>query len=707
MIETRTLCLTLAFAAIISCKPDPGPSSGSPSATASAASAVVSTAANAPPSAPLPAPVREGGALVRSASGDALYIADEDHGVVRRIGLPLEGPAPSVAITMPGAPAQVLALGDRVLVSVRDPGLLLIMRPDPTAGLVEVGRVPLPADAWGIAISPDEKTALVSSAFSHQVSAVDLETRTKRWSIDVAREPRAIVIRPDGRSAYVTHLVGAAVTRIDDLLGTPSAHAVALPPAPARAPSSKTLHASLGYSAVLSDDGRRLFVARHALGALGTAAWFGAATVDVLATTTDTPVLAKRQPGLLAVKAEILKEFPNAEPINVAGVPVAPFVQPRAMVYRKSAKTLLIAGEGNDRVVEVDALAPAPALQPFMIYRVGSDYKTTGDVGLGIANRCGAPTGLALSSDEGTLYVFCRATYDLTAIKLVSPEVGMLVVGAPSSVVHLADDPLPNDVAMGRRFFYSGTDNVSSGGDGAGMGCAGCHPEGRDDGHVWHEAVVERMRFSGPVEHKIFIGEPENAPNAEGGKIGYPRQTPMLAGRVDAPGPYGWHAQNPDIVERIKEGFTLHRWGRFSDVEYGGPAALVVRAHYLRAFLRQGLVPPPREARALTPAEEQGRTIFNSPAAGCAKCHVPTSEYTDRTAYPMPLVPSPPGFDNEADRQFKTPSLRFVGATPPYFHDGRASSLEQLIDKNNNGMGHTNHLSKEERAALVAFLRIL
>ncbi|MFO0762256.1 MAG: hypothetical protein U0359_37800 [Byssovorax sp.] len=83
---------------------------------------------------PAPAPaaqglaVREGGALVRAPSGSALYLADEDHGVVRRIPLPIDGQHPPRAISMPGRPAQVLGIGDRVLVTVRDPGLLLVLR---------------------------------------------------------------------------------------------------------------------------------------------------------------------------------------------------------------------------------------------------------------------------------------------------------------------------------------------------------------------------------------------------------------------------------------------------------------------------------------------------------------------------------------------------------------------------------------------------
>src|SRR6185437_199431 len=92
---------------------------------------------------------------------------------------------------------------------------LLVLRRKGGLALEEVGRVPLPADAWGLAITPDEGTAIVSSAWTHRVSAVDLKALKVLWSVDVGREPRGVVVLPSGDRAYVSHLVGSGVTRID------------------------------------------------------------------------------------------------------------------------------------------------------------------------------------------------------------------------------------------------------------------------------------------------------------------------------------------------------------------------------------------------------------------------------------------------------------------------------------------------------------
>jgi DNA-binding beta-propeller fold protein YncE len=718
------LAAPLALAAVAGCSekmPSGGADASAPSSSASALASA--TAAVPAPGVKARPPTREGGALVRAAGEAALWLADEDHRVLRKIPLPVPADAAALppAYELPGAPAQVLALADRVLVTIRTApddatkpggatGLLLILKPDAQKGLVEVARAPVPADAWGLAITPDESTALVSSAWTHKISAIDLATAKVRWTLDVAREPRAIVVRPDGASAYVTHLVGAAVTRIDDLLGTPKIHAVELPPAPARAPSSKTLDASLAYSAVLNEDGSRLFVARHALGALGQGSWFGAMTLDVLATRSDTPALPKRIPGLPTARNPLLAKLSDAglvTTIDIAAGELTPVTQPRASAYRKSAKTVVVIGEGDDRLAELDALSAAPAIKPVAIYKVGSKY----DTHLQIAAVCGAPAGLALSEDDRFAYVFCRSTYDVATVKLSDPasppppphvQPGQdRSRESPTEVttLHVAEDPLDKEAMLGRRLFHNATDPITSGG----LACAGCHPEGRDDGHVWHEANVNSINDS---ERVIFIGEPELAPNEKGGKIGYAMQTPMLAGRIGSDGPYGWHAHNKDLVARLKEGFGLHRW---SSVYRKGEGEQLARIQYLRAFVRGvGLVNPPKEKRELTVEEKRGQAIFVSEGARCGKCHVPESDYTDRMAYPFsPKLPPPAGFEEDPKAEYKTPSLRFVGGTAPYFHDGRFSTLEALIDQNNDRMGQTNSLSKDDRAALVAFLRTL
>src|SRR4029079_3639020 len=108
-----------------------------------------------------------------------------------------------------------------------------------------------------------------------------LETMKVVWSADVAREPRGVAVLGNGE-ILVSHLVGADVTHVREEGSAPVVKTLGVMPSPVRAPSGKKLHASLGYSLVTSPDEGRLFVARHAVGALARRSWFGQPTVDVV-----------------------------------------------------------------------------------------------------------------------------------------------------------------------------------------------------------------------------------------------------------------------------------------------------------------------------------------------------------------------------------------------------------------------------------------
>jgi hypothetical protein len=641
-------------------------------------------------------PTRSGSALARSPAGEALYLADEDHQVLRRIPLPIDVNTPPLVLPIPGGPAQVLALEDSVLVTVRDPGLLIVFRPA-GEGLVEIGRVDLPADAWGLAVTADETTALISSAWSHQISAVDLPTLKKRWSVPVAREPRGIAVSARG-TAYISHLVGPDLTRIDALdQAAPAVRPIVLAASPLRAARGTTLDASLGYAPVLSPDDGRLFVPRHALGAQGRFWWFGQATVDVLLTADDSALVPPRARNSLSYVMP--DSFGNDSALQELDGPIPlaendSFVQPRAAVYRASTDTILIASEGLDTLTEVDARSIDPSLHPLHTYSLGA-YAAPGDLSpdVRLVVSGGAPSAVALSEDESMAYVFCRSTDDISIVRLDSHDPARPLEPGPIPFVHLADDTLPDLAARGRRLFYSGADGVISGG----MGCAGCHPDGRDDGHVWHE--------HDSVSGSDALGYRSAAVTFAAGTtaLGVPRQTPMLAGRIAAHGPHGWHGKSPDLEDRLRVGFALHRWGGSSSTQW---IVAMDRPKAIAAFVRQGLVPPPRAEVPLTSEEERGKAIFQDGKVGCAACHVPATDFTDQSLVALPR-PQRKGFDFEADQVFKTPSLRYVGGTAPYFHDGAAATLDDVILKNNDAMGHTSHLSTAERSALIAYLKTL
>jgi cytochrome c peroxidase len=120
----------------------------------------------------------------------------------------------------------------------------------------------------------------------------------------------------------------------------------------------------------------------------------------------------------------------------------------------------------------------------------------------------------------------------------------------------------------------------------------------------------------------------------------------------------------------------------------------------------------------LTAQEQLGQTLFTG-RAGCARCHGTSAHVTDQarnTGLDASIIDVGAG-----DGRFKAPSLRNVAVRPPYMHDGRFRSLEEVVDfynngvqnnpsldgrlRNGNGVPLRLNLSTDEKAALVAFLR--
>ncbi|MEC9091113.1 MAG: cytochrome c peroxidase [Planctomycetota bacterium] len=177
---------------------------------------------------------------------------------------------------------------------------------------------------------------------------------------------------------------------------------------------------------------------------------------------------------------------------------------------------------------------------------------------------------------------------------------------------------------------------------------------------------------------------------------------------------------NPDYVERFQAAF-------------GGdnPVSPTNLAKALAAFQRALLMgnSPVDQFQsanygALTDEERQGLWIYES-RGGCWKCHS-GSNYSDEEFHNTGV-----SFGSETrDRglaeisgdikdsfKFKTPTLRGVALTAPYFHDGSAQSLEAVVEFYSKGgaPGDTLldpkmqklNLTEADKKHLVAFLKAL
>ncbi len=136
-----------------------------------------------------------------------------------------------------------------------------------------------------------------------------------------------------------------------------------------------------------------------------------------------------------------------------------------------------------------------------------------------------------------------------------------------------------------------------------------------------------------------------------------------------------------------------------------------------------------------TALEEWGRHLFNS-KYDCSRCHrVVPGHYTgnvfanigldivDKDKGLAAVVTSQRFFEIDPNGAFKAPNLKNVALTAPYMHDGRYSTLEDVIDHYSNGIQNNPaldnrlkdeygkpmrmNISENEKHAIIAFLSTL
>jgi cytochrome c peroxidase len=270
-------------------------------------------------------------------------------------------------------------------------------------------------------------------------------------------------------------------------------------------------------------------------------------------------------------------------------------------------------------------------------------------------------TGLAVAPGGG---VVSFAAFDRALAQTLGPEP---VVPAADRV--LLGTRLDAELALGRELFHRvGDARISN----SQMGCATCHVDGREDGLVW------RLK-------------------------GERRQTPMLAARLAPTAPYNWLGQSPTLEENVTQ--TIGRLGG-SGLEEKEVRAL---ARYIRDGLRAPALAPPRDAELVA----QGERVFHDPRVGCNGCHLSDAAFTGGGANDVGMTGAHELEEMRAVEPaasahvFDTPSLLYVGLTAPYFHDGSAATLDDVLRENRNRMGHTSQLTRKERRALVAYLESL
>jgi cytochrome c peroxidase len=152
-------------------------------------------------------------------------------------------------------------------------------------------------------------------------------------------------------------------------------------------------------------------------------------------------------------------------------------------------------------------------------------------------------------------------------------------------------------------------------------------------------------------------------------------------------------------------------------------------ASFLRV-LKEGNAPYDKteagDKKATSADAQKGWELFKK--SGCIACHIPPL-FTDFDFHNVGVGADKPEAERDPGRKdatkadadfgkFKTPTLRSVALSAPYFHDGHAKTLEEAIDWMTDGFSKVKgvkvderlkpqKLSKKDKAQLKAFLESL
>jgi cytochrome c peroxidase len=320
------------------------------------------------------------------------------------------------------------------------------------------------------------------------------------------------------------------------------------------------------------------------------------------------------------------------------------------------------------------------------------------------------------------------------------------VPGSPTQIAVIDHDNTPGSnpttnagAALGRVLFYDKDLSFNST-----VACASCH----EQAHGFADPRTLSVGFAGGNTRRHSMGL-TNARFYQRGRAFWDERAETMEAQALMP-----------IQDSVEMGMTLadletrlaqksYYPGLF-DAAFGDPAITSERigkaiAQFVRSLV--SITSRYDQGRALvgnfnqpfpnfTAQENQGKTLFltapQNGGAGCGGCHA-TEAFVNEQRGPLNN-----GLDADTSSDqgafetfgtanflgtFKVPSLRNIGVRAPYMHDGRFSTLDQVVEHYNSGVqAHPNldqrlrlpngnpirlNLSAAQKQAIVAFMNTL
>ncbi len=557
------------------------------------------------------------------------------------------------------APRAPALSGGKIYVAAQAKNAVIVLdaKTLSVSATIAVGAAPV-----SVVAKADGSAVYVVSHEAASVSAIDPATDAVVATLTLSGHPWGASVSPDGKSLFVTHLLlDPGISVIDTATFT------------LRGKTSLAAEPPQSDKRVPNGVARGAFsiVPRPKTGEL----WVPYLLLAVETPQPDLDFESTVFPTLSLLANDGSKENRRLlfQPPSVAGAKGSfsdPASGPHAMAFTPDGKLALVAFEDSEDVMVLDA---ETGFEKSLVRPLPSTMLE----------------GIVVDREGKYAYVDGRNTHDVTVLSIDETDSIAPVRVDGAAIERLGVDPMPAELRLGQRLFYTANSAAFPVTQNFWVACATCHIEGGSDAVTW-----------------LFRQGPRDTPTNAGG----PSNTGFMMRQA-----LRNSVTQYDETIRIEQGghYDRHVPSEMADLDA------------LAAFVNRAIPYPSNPnlaASGLTDAQHQGEMTF---LAKCASCH--SGAYLTDSAEDNPGLdlsknvplhdvgtcvktgahPDQPSLDVLGNMHtacdFDTPSLRAIFATPPYFHDGSAATLQDVVDR----LSFSSGLDPKDKADLVLYLETL
>ena len=503
----------------------------------------------------------------------------------------------------------------------------------------------------GLSLSSNGKSLYVVNSYSSDLTVIDLATGVEKKRLSTGNNPTGTQLSPDGRDLYIT-----------------SRRAII-------APYGEPLASEL---TVINDSSQKIskYIKVESAYLMENVAFTPSgdlAIITLIRPKNLVPSIQVERGFMMTHGIGIVEQKENGRIIQLlTDEPNAYYPDPFDVVITPDGKRAFISNSGVNfiTVVSIDSIRQLISESTPEMLNLWPDH-------LGVSSRyvvkripTGAnPKGLALSPDGKILYV---AEHLEDRISVISSEkletITTFDLGGPEKITV---------ARQGRRLLNNAGHTFQTQ-----YSCYTCHPDEHEDGLVYNMASIDMGR---------------NVTN-----------TQSLRDIGDTP-PFKWNGKNQTVYKQDGMRFStvLTRTEQFS---YKNLDAIT-------AYIMTGIPYPPNlqfnPSGKLTEAQKRGKVIFERKEDNfgnvipeinrCITCH-PAPYYTNLQPADVSTLAA-----TDDSMLFDTPHLNNIYASPPYLHDGRAKTLEEIwtLYGTDDKHGLAGDMTKNQLNDLVEYLKSL